>query len=86
MNIDQFQERAAIMEFCGGMDRFRAETAAAREQGYQRWEFRDAVSKRHSSEARSQRPAPERNAAHHMPGVQPSQAQEAGSVLGGHIR
>ena len=37
-NIDQFEERAAICEFDGGMSRFAAETAAAREQGLARWE------------------------------------------------
>lgn len=86
MNIDQFQERAAIMEFCGGMDRFRAETEAAREQGYQRWEFRNAISKRHTAAAGRQRPASERDATHHLPGMQPPQAQEAGSLSGGHVR
>lgn len=36
MDIDAFEERAAIMEFCGGLSRFRAETLAAQVQGYQR--------------------------------------------------
>ena len=34
---DRFEERAAIMEFCGGMSRFHAETLAARAQGVSRW-------------------------------------------------
>ena len=34
---DRFEERAAIMEFCGGMTRFQAETLAARAQGMSRW-------------------------------------------------
>ncbi|MDF1706915.1 MAG: hypothetical protein P1U72_02355 [Paracoccaceae bacterium] len=34
---DCFEERAAIMEFCGGMTRFQAETLAARAQGVSRW-------------------------------------------------
>ncbi|SMO69659.1 hypothetical protein [Paracoccus laeviglucosivorans] len=38
LDIDQFEERAAICEFDGGMSRFAAETAAAREQGLARWE------------------------------------------------
>jgi hypothetical protein len=36
MDFDAFEERAAIMEFCGGLSRFRAETLAAQSQGYQR--------------------------------------------------
>lgn len=34
---DRFEERAAIMEFCGGMTRFQAETLAARAQDVSRW-------------------------------------------------
>jgi hypothetical protein len=34
---DRFEERAAIMEFCGGMSRFQAETLAARAEGVSRW-------------------------------------------------
>lgn len=37
-NFDQFQERAAILEYGGGLNRFSAETAAAREQGLERWQ------------------------------------------------
>lgn len=38
LDLDQFTERAAIREFCAGMTRFEAETAAAREQGLDRWQ------------------------------------------------
>lgn len=38
IDVDQFEERAAIMEFDGGMSRFRAETEAAKAQGVQRWQ------------------------------------------------
>lgn len=37
-SADSFEERAAIMEFCGGMSRFQAETMAAKAQGVSRWE------------------------------------------------
>lgn len=37
-DADQFSERAAICEFCGGMTRFAAETHAANEQGLARWQ------------------------------------------------
>lgn len=35
---DQFEERSAIAEYDGGLSRFDAETLAAREQGFERWE------------------------------------------------
>lgn len=38
MDVDIFQERAAILEYCEGMTRFEAETEAARRQGLKRWE------------------------------------------------
>lgn len=57
MDLDQFEERSAIMEFDGGMSRFEAETRAAQAQGYQRHEVMNAIRERdfarggdHSSE------------------------------------
>lgn len=54
-DADTFEERAAIMEFCGGLTRFNAETQAARLQGIERWqalklskETTDANGNRHS--------------------------------------
>ena len=37
-DVDAFEERAAIMEYDGEQSRFEAETAAAREQGVERWQ------------------------------------------------
>lgn len=37
-DLDRYEERAAIAEFCGGMGRFDAETMAAKEQGAARWQ------------------------------------------------
>ena len=37
-DIDQFEERASICEFCAGMSRFDAETIAAQAQGVARWQ------------------------------------------------
>ena len=37
-DIDQFEERASIFEFCAGMSRFDAETIAAQAQGVARWQ------------------------------------------------
>lgn len=38
IDVDQFEERAAILEYCDGMSRFEAETEAAKRQGVKRWE------------------------------------------------
>lgn len=40
---EAFEERAAIMEFDGGLSRFEAETLAARAQGLSRWQALRAV-------------------------------------------
>ena len=88
LDVDQFEERAAICEFDGGMSRFDAETAAAQEQGLARWqavkfakEARDAqrngysAGGGHSSApvAREQRPVS-------LPGMQPTSEEKNGSV------
>jgi type VI protein secretion system component VasF len=72
-DLDAFEERAAIMEFDGGLSRFRAETAAAQAQGVSRHE---AIRIRNSQQTRDQRQAAERDAADAMPRVQPRQAKE----------
>ena len=51
MNIEAWDERAAIMEFEGGMTRFEAETKAAREQGFERWEIAHEISRRDTGKA-----------------------------------
>ena len=38
IDLEAFIERAAIIEFCGGLSRFRAETIAAEAQGATRWQ------------------------------------------------
>lgn len=38
LDLEAFVERAAIMEFDGGLTRFQAETEAARAQGVTRWQ------------------------------------------------
>jgi len=38
IDLDAFEERAAIMQYDGGMSRYQAETEAARAQGKTRWE------------------------------------------------
>ena len=88
LDVDKFEERAAICEFDGGMSRFDAETAAAQEQGLARWqavklakEARDAQRNGHSAGgghsaapvAREQRPVG-------LPGMQPASEEKNGSV------
>ena len=41
IDLDAFEERAAIMQYDGGMSRYQAETEAARAQGKTRWEVLD---------------------------------------------
>lgn len=76
LDLDAWAERSAVMEFDAGLTRFEAETAAARAQGYQRHEVIDAIRKRNSQQARDQREAPARNAAHDLSGMQPGSKEE----------
>ena len=55
MEIDNFLERAAIMEFDGGLSRYQAETKAAEAMGKKRWEVLLEISARHSEKPRDQR-------------------------------
>lgn len=81
VDLDQFEERAAIMEFDGGMTRFEAETAAAKAQGLQRWEvLRHADSKRHPAPARDHRAAPAGQSTNHLPGMQSGPEKETRPV------
>lgn len=47
-DLDKFEERAAIMEYEGGLSRYQAETAAAKEQGKKRWEVLHEIERRNS--------------------------------------
>ena len=80
MDLEAFEERAAIMEFDGGLSRFEAETLAAQAQGYQRHEVMNEIRKRNSEQARHHGSSAGRVAADAMPRVQPWQAQEGGPV------
>ena len=76
MNLDAFTERAAIKEFDGGMSRFQAETEAAQEQGFARWQVLNEIRNRHSEPTRDQRQAALGNGARDMPAVQPHTTQQ----------
>lgn len=80
LDQDAFEERAAIMEFDGGMSRFEAETQAARAQGLGRWEAIGAISGRLVERARHQRAMAEQSGEDDLPGVQPVSAQEVRSM------
>jgi hypothetical protein len=74
LDVDRFVERAAIIEFEGGMDRFEAETMAAQAQGLTRWQameaVRDAERIGNSQQARNHGSAVVRNNTNRMPVVQ----------------
>ena len=86
VDIDQFENTAAWLEFCDGMTRFQAETEAARRQGVSRWQAmeakRDAERDGHTQRggdldqamARQQRPDD-------LPRVQRAPQEESRSML-----
>lgn len=82
MDTDAWEERAAIMEFDGGLSRFRAETLAARAQGVERHE---AIRIRDSQQARDQRAATARDGQDDMPGMQRQQEKEKRSLPVGQL-
>lgn len=87
-DVDQFIERAAIREYCGEQSRFAAETAAAREQGIERWQALQII--REQSNANGSRSAGSSRAggramarqrgAQPVPRVQPEPKEENRSV------
>lgn len=90
MNIDQFLERAAIMEFDGGLSRYQSETEAAKAQGVARWkalqEVENAKRGGHFEQGRNLGQAVERQRADNLPGVQPDPAQQAGPMPVGSVQ
>jgi hypothetical protein len=80
MDIEEWEERAAIMEFDGGMTRFLAETAAARRQGHERWEVLHALRERDIAQARYRGSASVGDGAHHLSAVQCGPQEEDGSL------
>lgn len=80
-DFDSWNERAAIMEFDGGLSRFAAETAASKRQGLERWEvLRNADNLGYSQPARDHVQATQRQPTERLPGVQREQTKQAGSV------
>lgn len=69
-DLDFWIERSAIMEYCGGMSRFQAETEAAKMLGETRWRMIDADRKRNTGIAPDRGKAAKRDNQGEMPGVQ----------------
>lgn len=80
LDIDQYENTAAWLEYCDGMSRFQAETEAARRQGYQRWEATNEIRKRHFEGQRDRGQAAGGDATHDLPGMQPAPEEEARPV------
>lgn len=81
IDIDAFEERAAIMEFDGGMSRFRAETLAAEVQGSKRHEVINEIRRRNSEGQRHRGSEMDRQQREdNMPGVQRDSEKKTGSV------
>ena len=53
IDLDAFEERAAIIEFDGGTSRFEAETLAAAAQGYKRHEVLNEIRQRNTQTGRN---------------------------------
>ena len=81
---DAFAERAAIMEFDGGLSRFEAETLAAKAQGLTRWqamgEMENAKRIGNPEPARDHRPAMVRDGQGALPGVLSPAAKQDGQM------
>lgn len=80
LDLDAWAERAAIMEFDGGLSRFKAETLAAEAQGATRWQMVEALNaqrKRNSARGGYQCSAVAgQQRQNGVPGVQPDQKEE----------
>lgn len=86
IDLDQFEERAAIMEYDGGLSRFRAETLAAQSQGFQRREVIDEIGKRNSARCRNHGAATEWNGAGGLSKVQPVSEKQERPVSERHVQ
>lgn len=84
---DAFEERAALIEFDGGLSRFEAETQAAKAQGLTRWqalaEVRNADGKRNPASGGDHGSAHVGNGSDNLPRVQRQPQEQDGSMLVG---
>ena len=84
IDVDLFQERAAILEYEAGLSRYQAETEAARAQGVARWQAMKAVADANiggnPASGRDHGAAVARDGANDLPRVQSAQAEQVGPV------
>jgi hypothetical protein len=77
LEIELWEERAAIMQYDGGLSRFEAETKAADGMGRKRWELVNAQRERNSASFGNRARAVEgQSRPNNVPGVQRGTAQE----------
>ena len=88
-DLDAWAERAAIMEFDGGLSRFAAETEAARAQGVTRWQALEAVKNAsvigHSGQGGNIGQTAIRHGSDNLPGMQPDAKEQVGPMPERHI-
>ena len=70
LDMDVWCERAAIMQFDGGLSRYEAEVRAAVRQGKKRWEFINENNKRNSPRGGHNCSQSVGDTAHGLPGMQ----------------
>lgn len=86
LEMDLWQERAAILEFDAGMTRFEAETKAAEAMGRKRWEFINENSRGDTGGGRNISQAASGDAKNSLPGMQPASEKEKRSVPSGDVQ
>lgn len=86
LDLDQFEERAAIIEIDGGVSRFAAETTAARLQGKERWEIMNEIDKRNSKRGGDYCARSNGDAADDLPAMQRGASEEKRSLPIGNLR
>ncbi|MDB6151500.1 MAG: hypothetical protein JWQ44_2948 [Chthoniobacter sp.] len=86
MDLDAYEERAAIAEFDGGLTRFQAETLAAKAQGLKRWEVMDAIKSRDTEQASHRGEAAKRDGADAVSRVQPPATEENATLPVGDLQ
>ncbi len=80
IDLDAWEERAAILEFDWGMTRFAAETEAARRQGFKRWELIHALRERDLERARDHGAEVVRNHANNLPAMLGGSEEQKGPM------
>lgn len=78
-------ERAAIMEFDGGMTRFDAETSAALEIGKKRWEVFGENHNRNPARGGDTGSQAQRHNANNLPSMQSHEAEQKGPLSVGDV-